>query len=63
MEIITAIIIGDIECIEDLFKIDNHVCILVVITVIVTTHLQKLKAKENQKKLKSNFVKQVEINC
>ena len=44
-------------------EIYNHVCILVAITVVVTTHLQKLKAKENQKKLKTNFVKQVEINC
>ena len=40
-------------------KIDHIVFISVVITVIVTTHLQKLRAKENQKKLKSNFVKQV----
>ena len=44
-------------------SIDHLVCISVVITVIVTAHLQKLKAKENQKKLKSNFVKQVESNC
>ena len=58
MEIITGVVIG-IYYLLIKIKISYASHCLAIISVLVTIYLQKLKAKQTQKKIKSNYAKKV----